>query len=303
MAGLSKAAIVRAEWQVVSSLGARMLALGEASGSPLGRAAGLFTLGNAKLFMGDLGDSRRHIEDAIAIARPLWEQSRDVTFLWVNPMVFALAVGGLGLALADDECPAASALLEAEGLADAAGHPFWPAGVQLCAAISHAWGGRVDEARAEAERCIALGRATGLRETVAVAVVIRSWAIARVDPSPPALARLHADLTACDDAGVRMWRPLRLALLADACWQAGCWEDVVAAADEGLTECDVTDERVCEADLHRLRGVALAAAGGPGAGTAETSIRQAISVAEEQGATLFLRRASEALDRYMASAP
>ena len=77
MAGLSKAAIVRAEWQVVSSLGGRMLALGEASGDPLGRAAGLFTLGNAELFMGDLCDSRRHIEEAIAIARPLWEQSPE----------------------------------------------------------------------------------------------------------------------------------------------------------------------------------------------------------------------------------
>ena len=136
-----------------------------------------------------------------------------------------------------------------------------------------------------------------------MAVVIRSWAIARVDPAPAALAQLRADLAACDDAGVRMWRPFRLALLADACFEARRWEEAVAAADEGLAQCDVTGERVCEADLHRLRGSALAAAGRHGSDTAETSIRRAISVAEEQGATLFLRRASEALDRFMASAP
>ncbi len=303
MAGLSKAAIVRGEWQVVSSLGTRMLAVGEATGEPLSRAAGLFLLGNAELFMGQLGESRRHLEDAIAVARPLWEQSPELAFLWVNPLVFALAVLGLGKALADDDRSAGAALLEAGDLAISAGHPFWPVGVQLCTAIRHAWGGRVVEAGAEAERCIALGQAAGVRETVAVAVVIRSWAIARAGPSPTELAQLRADIAACDDAGVRMWRPFRLALLADAYSEARCWDVAVAAADEGLAHCEAFDERVCEADLHRLRGSALAAAGREGADAAEASIRRAIALADEQGAALFRRRASEALDRFMASAP
>lgn len=301
MASLSKAAIVRAEWQVVASLGERMLALGRASDDPLSCAAGLFTLGNAELFMGRLHDSRRHIDDAIAIARPLWEQTPDVAFLWVNPLVFALAVVGLGMALSAEQESAAAALGEAGDLAYLAGHPFWPVGVHLCAAIRHAWDGGVDEALAAAERCITLGRATGLREPVAVAVVIRSWAIARADPGPRELAQLRVDLARCDDAGVRMWRPLRLALLADACSVARRWEEAVAAADEGLAQCDAVGERACEADLHRLRGSALAATGRKG--DAETSIRRAISVAREQGATRFLHTASEALDRLTASLP
>ena len=119
-------------------------------------------------------------------------------------------------------------------------------------------------------------------------------------PAPTELAQLRADLAACDDAGVRMWRPFRLALLADACSEARRWEEAVAAADEGLAQCDASGERACEADLHRLRGSALAATGREG-DEAETSIRRAISLAEDQGATLFLHRASEALDRFMAS--
>jgi tetratricopeptide (TPR) repeat protein len=300
MASLSKAAIVRAEWHVVSDLGERMLALGRASDDPLGSAAGLFTLGNAQLFMGRLHESRRHIDAAITIARPLWEQSSDVAFLWVNPLVFALTVFGLGMALADEDESAGSALQEAGDLAHLAGHPFWPVGVHLCAAIRHAWGARAGEALADAERCIALGHAAGLRETVAVAAVIRSWGIAHADPGPPELGRIRADLAACDDAGVRMWRPFRLALLADACSRAQLWDDAVAAADEGLAQCDAVGERACEADLHRLRGSALAATG-QNAGDAETSIRRAISLAREQGATLFLRRASEALEQLMAT--
>ena len=302
MASLAKAAIVRAEWEVVSSLGAQMLALGEATGSPLSRAAGLFTLGNAEMFMGRLRDSRRHIDDAIAIARPLWEQNPEVAVRWVNPLVFALAVVGLGMALADDDEAAGAALREAGDLSYLAGHPFWPVGVHLCAAIRHAWHARPEEALAEAERCIALGQATGLRETVVVAAAIRSWAMFRTDPGPTELTQLRADLAACDDAGVRMWRPLRLALLADACSRAQRWEEAVAAADEGLAQCDASGERACEAELHRLRGSALAATGREG-DDAETSIRRAVAVAREQGATRFLHLATEALDRFMASVP
>ena len=302
MASLAKAAIVRAEWEVVSSLGAQMLALGEATGSPLSCAAGLFTLGNAELFMGRLRDSRGHIDEAIAIARPLWEQTAEVAVRWVNPLVFSLAVVGLGMALSDDEDSAAAALREAGDLAYLAGHPFWPVGVHLCAAIRHAWHARPGEALTEAERCVALGQATSLRETVVVAAVIRSWAMLRSDPGSTDLTQLRADLAACDDAGVRMWRPFRLALLADACSRAHRWEEAVAAADEGLAQCVASGERACEAELHRLRGTALAAIGRNG-DAAETSIRRAVSVAREQGATRFLHLASEALDRFTASVP
>ena len=303
MAGLSKAAIVRGEWQVVSSLGERMVALGDASDDPLSRAAGLFALGNRELFGGDLRNSRGHVEDAIAIARPLWETSPDAASLWVNPLVFALSILGLGLTLADEQGPAEAVTLEAAELAEAADHVFWRLGVQLCAAICHACGGRAADARAEAERGIDLGRATGLRVVLTIASVIRSWADARGNPGPAELARLRADLDACDAEGVRMWRPFRLGLLADACCHAGRWEEAVTAADEGLVQCDGSGERVYEAELHRLRGEALASIGRTGTDEAAASLRRAVSVAEAQGATLFLRRATESLGRLMAAAP
>lgn len=98
-----------------------------------------------------------------------------------------------------------------------------------------------------------------------------------------------------------MWRPFRLALLADASLQAQRWDEAVAATDEGLAQCEAYGERVCEAELHRLRGLALAAAAGMGAGgatdEAEASLRRAVSVAQDQGATLFVRRATDCLER------
>ncbi len=301
MAGLSKAAIVRAEWGVVSGLGTRMVALGEASDDPLSRAAGLFALGNVEFFVGDHRQSRRHIEQAIALARPLWKPSPDAAFLWVNPLVFALTILGLGLTLAGEDAAAAEALDEAEELANAAGHQFWLVGVLLCRAISHTCAGRAAEARVEAERCSELGRGSGLRVVFTITDAIRTWATAGAHPGPEELAQLRADLAVCDAEGVRMWRPFRLALLADASLQAQRWDEAVAATDEGLAQCEAYGERVCEAELHRLRGLALAAAAGMGAGgatdEAEASLRRAVSVAQDQGATLFVRRATDCLER------
>jgi tetratricopeptide (TPR) repeat protein len=304
MAGLSKAAIVHGKWQVVSNLGTRMIALGDASEDDLCRAAGLFALGNSELFVGAVRDSRQHVEDAIAIARPHWEQSPDAASLWVNPLVFALAILSVGLTLSDEDGPAEVAALEAATLAESADHLFWLVGVQLCVAIGHAFAGRVAEAGAEADRCIDLGRSTALRVVVSVAAVIRTWATARLDPKPAGLARLRADLDACDAEGVRMWRPFCLGLLADGCCEAGRWEEAVAAADEGLAHCEASGERVYEAELHRLRSVALAETGRAGADAeARASLRRAVSVATAQGATVFLRRATESMGRLSISVP
>ena len=59
MSGLTKAATVRAEWHVVSDLGTRMVELAETSGDQLGLAAGLFALGNADMFRGELSRTPR----------------------------------------------------------------------------------------------------------------------------------------------------------------------------------------------------------------------------------------------------
>ncbi len=218
---------------------------------------------------------------------------------WVNPLSPALVLLGVGLTLSGEDELAEAASGEGAAVVEASGHPLWLWGVRLWAAMGHALGGRVEEARAAAERCLDLERASGIRVVVTGPALIRSWAVAAADPGPVALAQLRAELDACAAEGVTFWRPFYLSLLADACLRAGRWDEAVVAADEGLAHCQASGDRIGEAELHRQRGLALAAMGGACAGEGVVSLRRAVAVAEAQGATLLQRRAVESLAHVM----
>ncbi len=303
MSGLTKAATVRAEWHVVSTLGTRMVRLAETSGDQLGLAAGLFALGNANMFRGELSQAKQLIDDAIAISRPLWEPAGDVSSVWVSPLVYALAVRGLILSLDDDEASAARFTADAIAVAEAAGFPFWAAGVHLCDALRSAC--TLDTARAVAasQRCLAVGRAAGMGGFLTLTEVLEIWGGGRESPGPDHVRQLQGAILACEAAGITMWRPLRRALLADALLRAGQPAEAVRAADQGLAACLERGERVCEAELHRLRGEALAAIGPHHTADAEASLRRAVAVAEAQGANLFVRRAAASLDQLVGYDP
>jgi predicted ATPase len=82
--------------------------------------------------------------------------------------------------------------------------------------------------------------------------------------------------------------------LADLHLRAQRAEAALAAAEEALAEVEATGERFYEADLHRLRGEALALLPGR-AHEAESSLRRAVAVAESQQAISLQRRAKASL--------
>ncbi len=303
MSGLTKAATVRAEWHLVSDLGARMVELAGQSGDQVALAAGLFALGNADTFRGELTTATERVVEAIAISRPLWEPAGDLAAVWVSPLVYALAIRGLILSLEDREPLAAAFTADAIAVADAAGFPFWQAGVHLCDALRSAC--TLDTARAVAasQRCLAVGRAAGMGGFLTLTEVLELWGSGRESPGTDHVRELRAALVTCEAAGITMWRPLRRALLADALLRADRPAEAVRAADQGLAACLERGERVCEAELHRLRGEALAAIGPHHTADAEASLRRAIAVAESQGATLFLRRATASLGELVGDNP
>jgi predicted ATPase len=84
-------------------------------------------------------------------------------------------------------------------------------------------------------------------------------------------------------------------MLAEAHAMVGQPADGLNCLAEAARIIETTDERVNEAELHRLRGDALNATGDPSA--AERSYHQALAVAKLQNAKLFELRASISLAR------
>jgi adenylate cyclase len=96
--------------------------------------------------------------------------------------------------------------------------------------------------------------------------------------------------------GSETYRAYSLALLADAHRRCGRADDALAALAEADRATAETGERLCEPEVHRLRGELLA---GRSAGAAETAFRSAVVAARGQQAHALHLRAAVGLGRFL----
>ena len=101
-----------------------------------------------------------------------------------------------------------------------------------------------------------------------------------VEALPPAAA-----------AGIRPWRPLWLALIAEVWQRLGRADEVRRVLDEAFAEVEAMGSSVATPELYRLRG------GSAPAGTRRriADLEEAVRHAAEQGAVVYLERAEAAL--------
>jgi predicted ATPase len=105
------------------------------------------------------------------------------------------------------------------------------------------------------------------------------------------LARLRAN-------GDEEFLPYSLVLLAEAHGEVGDTAVALGLLDEALARVERTNERLFEAELHRLRGELMLL--NTGADQAEACLRRAIEVARAQDAKLWELRAATSLAKLWA---
>jgi DNA-binding SARP family transcriptional activator/predicted ATPase len=133
----------------------------------------------------------------------------------------------------------------------------------------------------------------------------RAWAsvlVAHADacdqPGEEQLNGLRETIEAFKRTGGRVRLPYFLALLAQSCLGAGHHDEGLRVVEEALGEARERGERFWNADLHRVRGELLLAAGGD-ADLAEAAFREALEIAREQKAKALELRAATALARLL----
>jgi predicted ATPase len=92
-------------------------------------------------------------------------------------------------------------------------------------------------------------------------------------------------------------RPHGLSLLAEAYARAGQPEAGLQAVAEALTQVEATEERWCEAELHRLQGTLRLQLASAEADKAEACFQRALDVARRQQAKALELRAALHLSR------
>jgi predicted ATPase len=126
--------------------------------------------------------------------------------------------------------------------------------------------------------------------------ILLRYALACEQPGTATIVALRASITAFKASGAGIRLPYYLGLLAQACGRAGRGEDGLAAIDEGMAASRAHNERWWDAELHRLRGALLLAAGADAA-EAEVAYTTAIDIARAQQARTLELRAATSLAR------
>ena len=275
----------------------RLLELGGSSADPSPQLAGNMMLGMLHSHRGDLMVARRHLDRAGNLC-PANDDSFVAEFVAETPAVWIAMFSAWNWSLLGDQDRAKRSALDAIDLASGVAErtntyaltfAFWVA--SLVAMMQ----GDVVSTRRCCEEGISIANAGGFgMEFVPFMTAHTGWVEAVSGDFDTGVAEIVAGASAVRASGATMWQHVFAVLLADAHVTNGRFVEGLAQVEAGLAELRSTGARWFEAELHRLRGEALAGIDSSDPQAVEEFAR-AIAIADRQGAAVLKRRAEASL--------
>src|SRR5712691_799054 len=159
-------------------------------------------------------------------------------------------------------------------------------------ALLHQYRREKDTTRERAERAIAISRERGFQMRIAMATVLRGWALVIQGEETEGIVQLRQGLAVYRATGAEAFSTYYLALLTEAYTQGGQTEEGLSGVTEALALVHKNDERWWEAELYRLKGVLLLQQTTPEERQAEICFQQALDIAKCQYAKSWELRAA-----------
>jgi DNA-binding SARP family transcriptional activator/predicted ATPase len=294
---------VRAEHQRARELAEEALSLAQQAKDPLLVVLGHWYLGLVLFCLGEYTTARTHLEQMISFYEPQQHH---------HPLVF-LRGSDAGLsALAYDACclwclgypdQALSRSQEALALARELGHPFSLADVLYFAGCLFNKMRRDAQAlKDNAEELMRLSNEKGFPGWLGAGHHFQGQALAMLGQVQEGMAQIREGMAASRSRGARCYFSESLRSLAEAQAKAGQPEEGLTTLAEALALVEATDERYCEAELHRLKGELLLMEGDEAEAEAsfhqaESCFQHAVEVARRQQAKSWELRATVSLAR------
>jgi len=300
--GLRTFYTVRAELRTARGLADQLLGLAEEAQELALQVQARRALGANLFYLGELVPARERLEQAMALYDPELHRSHAYVY-GLEPGVQGLALLAMDLWLLGYPDQACVRSQEALALARTPSHPSDSADALIAAAEVRLFRGEIQPAHELAQALVALATDHGLPYGLACGTILTGWALAAEGRTAEGIDLIRNGLSAYRATGAELLRTHFLALLAETCARAGQLDAGLAAVDEALDVADRTDERIHEAELHRLKGeLTLLAPGRPEDGSqcardAEACFLRALAIAREQGAQSLALRAVLSLGR------
>jgi len=152
-------------------------------------------------------------------------------------------------------------------------------------------------ARARAEEAMAVSVEHGLHAVELWCLLPRGWAAVQTGDARAGIADIREAMDRRRAMSIGAVWPWFLALLAEAHGALGQFEDGFGAVEEALQWVRRNDERLYEAEAHRIKGELLLMQDIPNPARAESCFQQALTVARHQQAKSFELRAAMSLAR------
>ena len=283
----------RANFRAAEELVDQLLAIAGEHDDPVVRVGAHVAAGVDKFYLGDFVLAREHLASAIA----LYDRAQTTTQTLRYGQDLGVAAWGF-LGWADAVCGdlegAARRAETTVRLAREIRHPFTLALALFLACEIHEVREDPESVRALGDELVAISREQGFAFFTAIGLAHSGWAIGLTTDISRGVALMQEGADLFRAVGQRVGLAHR-ARLADGLLANGAADAALDIVADALEQSQETDERAFVAPLLSVRGAALARRGE--ADAAREALREAIELANRQGAALFARRAAAALRR------
>ena len=279
---------VRSEHRLALALGEQLEQIGEVRNDAAVTFFGRYAVGVVHLYLGELAAARAVLQRCVGLADP----GRLTTeLLSVDPYLAMLTFLAPALAYLGYIDQARSRMDEALSEARRLKHVF----TLVLTLTMASWLDWLTRSPMHTEEALALTAEHGFPVFLSFARTCHGRSLIALGQAEEGLALVKQGLAEFRAAGSVVNSPMYLAFHAEAYAMLGQPAEGLNCLAEAALFVEATEERIQEAELHRMRGDLLNAAGDHSG--AEWHYRQAIAVAERQSAKLFQLRASTSLAR------
>jgi DNA-binding SARP family transcriptional activator len=282
-------------------LGEQLLSLAGPDDTPAPALAGHMALGTILTHRGEIPAARAHLDTATEML----DAGHGSTLIGVvaeTPAVWVGAFSAWNWWLRGEEERAERLVLDTVAEAERAGAAYGTSFALWFSVLISTLRRDPGAVLERSERALEVSTANGFGMFVPYMLVSRGWAQAVEGDIEHGCGELAEAELAIRASGARMMNPVFPAFHADARLAGAQHAEALDLTEQGLADVEATGERWFEAELHRLRGVALAGID-PSDPDVVDALRRAIEIADVRGTAVLRRRAEESLALLEAGAP
>jgi class 3 adenylate cyclase/tetratricopeptide (TPR) repeat protein len=281
--GLSVFSIVRNDLVAAEELGKKCLAIGEETGHAPFLIEAHHQLGYVYGGRGELAKARFHLERCVELYDES-ETNLELVPHEQDPRMSALCELATVLQLIGDADAAEAAHRRYLDLAHRLGGPYDLAYALTFAASFSNLTGNYQEAKKQAEEAIELSRTHGFGLWELSATIEAGVALAGLGRSQEAIAILEPGLAKWEAIGAYGFVCLRMGWLALGYADCGRLDQALTTIDQAIRQADEVDDKIDLSRLHRIRADILEKSPSRDRAEIERELREAIVIAQKQGA-------------------